>query len=168
LSPEAIREKFVDEWMQNNRHTFQSWRDHWIKDLSTRPRPALPEGDEDEEDEDEPSEDDGPKFRQPVRQQHVAEATRVHRNVPASSSTSRAPQSGNMIERKPVRKPSPPHSSPVKPTAGNSFTDEDTELLDDAYEDILNLDEDQIIDAWVTWAENVRSSSTCKYIKSLD
>jgi hypothetical protein len=44
----------------------------------------------------------------------------------------------------------------VKPTAGKHFTEEDTELLDDAYEDILNLAEDQIIDAWVTWAENVR------------
>lgn len=43
----------------------------------------------------------------------------------------------------------------MKPTAGNSFTDEDTELLDESYEDILNLAEDQVIDAWITWAENV-------------
>jgi hypothetical protein len=52
----------------------------------------------------------------------------------------------------------------VKPTAGNNFTDEDTELLDGAYGDILNLDEDRVIDAWVAWAENVRLSSTFKYV----
>lgn len=164
----AILEKHVDVWMQNSRHTFQSWRDHWIKDLSTRPRPTLPEAGGDEDDEDEPSEDDGPKFRQPVRQQYVAQVAKVSRNAaPASSSTSRVSQSRNMIERKPVGKSSPTHSSPVKPTAGNNFTDEDTELLDGVYGDILNLDEDQIIDAWVAWAENVRLSSTFKYVLRL-
>jgi hypothetical protein len=72
-----------------------------------------------------------------------------------------------MIERKPVGKSSPTHYSPVKPTAGNNFTDEDTGLLDGVYGDILNLDEDQIIDAWVAWAENVRLSSTFKYVLRL-
>ena len=76
--------------------------------------------------------------------------------IPASSSNSRPPQGRVVTERKTARKPSPPPSSPIKPTAGNSFTDEDTELLEASYEDILNLDENQIIDAWVTWAENVR------------
>jgi len=160
-----ILEKHVDIWMQNSRHTFQSWRDHWIKDLSNRPRSTLPEAGGDEDDEDEASEDDGPKFRQPVRQQSVAQVAKVYRNAaPASSSASRVPQSRNMIERKPVGKSPPPHSSPVKPTAGNNFTDEDTELLDGAYGDILNLDEDRVIDAWVAWAENVRLSSTFKYV----
>ena len=69
-----------------------------------------------------------------------------------------------MTERKPTRKPSSPLSSRIKPTAGKAFTDEDTELLEDSYEDILNLDEDQIIDAWVTWAENVRLFPVCKLV----
>jgi hypothetical protein len=54
----------------------------------------------------------------------------------------------------------------MKPTAGKHFTDKDTELLDDAYEDILNLDEDHIIDAWMTWAENVRLF--CQHVKHVD
>ncbi|PMD31138.1 hypothetical protein L207DRAFT_573195 [Hyaloscypha variabilis F] len=141
---------------KNNRHTFQSWRDHWIKDLSHRPRPTLSEDDEDGEEEegDELSKAYSPKFRPPVRQQNTARTATVQRNAPVSSSSSRPPQARAMVDRKPARKSSPPPSSPVKPTAGNAFTDEDTELLSDAYEDILNLDEDHIIDAWVTWAEN--------------
>jgi hypothetical protein len=154
----AILWTIVDAWLQNNRHTFQSWRDHWIKDLSHRPRPTLSEDDEDGEEEegDELSKAYSPKFRPPVRQQNTARTATVQRNAPASSSSSRPPQARAMVDRKPARKSSPPPSSPVKPTAGNAFTDEDTELLSDAYEDILNLDEDHIIDAWVTWAENVR------------
>jgi hypothetical protein len=140
--------------MQNNRHTFQSWRDRWIKNLSTRPRHALIEADEEDEDADDPSADDGPKFRQPVRKQHAPQVDNAHRDTSESSSPSRTSQSRGIMERKPVRKPSP-YSSPAKPTAGNSFTDEDTELLDDNYEDIINLAEDQIIDAWITWAESV-------------
>jgi hypothetical protein len=141
--------------MQNNRHTFQSWRDHWVKDLSNRPRPTLPE-DEGEEEEDKPSKSDSPKFKPPQRRQQVPQVASVHRTAPTPSSVSRRTlQRRDVSERVGARKPAPAPSSPLRPTAGNLFTDEDTELLDDAYEDILNLDEDHIIDAWVTWAENV-------------
>jgi hypothetical protein len=58
-------------------------------------------------------------------------------------------------EKKPVRNLPPAVASTVKPTAGRHFTEEDTELLEDAYDDILNLSDDQFIDAWLAWAENV-------------
>ena len=78
-----------------------------------------------------------------------------NRKAPASSSTSRPPHGRGVEERKTVRKSQLAPSSAAKPTAGRHFTEEDTELLDNSYEDILNLAEDQIIDAWMTWAENV-------------
>jgi hypothetical protein len=109
----------------------------------------------DEEEDDESPKHDNPQFWPPQRRKQVSATFTVQRSAPASSSTSRAAQGRNVTERKSVRNSSPP-LSPVKPTAGKPFTEEDTELLDDAYEDILNLAEDQIIDAWVTWAENVR------------
>jgi hypothetical protein len=66
------------------------------------------------------------------------------------------------VEKKTVPRSSPgPPSSPfVAKTAesagGNIFTDEETEALLEVYDDILNLREDAIIDAWMTWASAVR------------
>ena len=159
----------VNAQIQNNRHTFQSWRDHWIKDLSNKPRPTLPD-DEDEEDDNEveekPPRNNSPKLRSPQRRQKAPQVAPVHRKPPASSSVSRPSQRRDIGERQVARKSAPSRSSPMKPTAGKHFTDKDTELLDDAYEDILNLDEDHIIDAWMTWAENVRLF--CQHVKYVD
>jgi hypothetical protein len=54
----------------------------------------------------------------------------------------------------------------VESAGGNVFTEEETEALLEVYDDILNLREDAIIDAWMNWASAVRiavlpSSTNC-------
>jgi hypothetical protein len=65
-----------------------------------------------------------------------------------------------------VRKSSPAPSAALKPTAGKHFTENDTDLLLDSYDDILNLSDDQVIDAWLAWAAKVCSS--CNILELLD
>lgn len=40
---------------------------------------------------------------------------------------------------------------------GTEFTNDETELLVDHYESIMNIDEDQMIDAWIAWSVAVSS-----------
>jgi hypothetical protein len=42
-----------------------------------------------------------------------------------------------------------------KSTGGTEFTSEEIDLLDQASDDIMNLDENQTINAWLTWASVV-------------
>jgi hypothetical protein len=42
-----------------------------------------------------------------------------------------------------------------KSKGGNHFTKSEKELLMDAYDDIMDLDDDKIIDAWSAWAVTV-------------
>jgi hypothetical protein len=70
------------------------------------------------------------------------------------------------VEKKTVPRSSPgPPSSPfiaktVESAGGSIFTEEETEALLEVYDDILNLREDAIIDAWMTWASAVRIAFT--------
>jgi hypothetical protein len=40
------------------------------------------------------------------------------------------------------------------------FSQEDIQLLHNVYDDIMNLDEDQVIDAWAAWAGRVSGASS--------
>jgi hypothetical protein len=111
-----------------------------------------------------------PTNRRSVTQRLPSRATSSRSRPVASSSTApvaappviRVAEGSKVIVKKTVPRSSPgPPSSPfVAKTAesagGNIFTDEETEALLEVYDDILNLREDAIIDAWMTWASAVR------------
>lgn len=40
---------------------------------------------------------------------------------------------------------------------GKRFTDDETEMLFDNYNQIMDIDEDQMIDAWIAWSVAVSS-----------
>ena len=111
-----------------------------------------------------------PTNRRSVTQRLPSRATSSRSRPVASSSTApvaappviRVAEGTKVVEKKTVPRSSPgPPSSPfVVKTAdsaeGNIFTEEETEALLEVYDDILNLREDAIIDAWMTWASAVR------------
>jgi len=58
----------------------------------------------------------------------------------------------------PAQVPKEDNGQPLveKSKGGNHFTESEKELLMDVYDDIMDLDEDKIIDAWSAWAVTVR------------
>jgi hypothetical protein len=130
-----------------------------------QPRPQLPEDNDDEE------EDDAPTNRRTVPQRLPSRAAASQSRPVASSSTTpataphpiRVAEGSKAVEKTvPRSSPGPPSSPFVAKTAesagGNIFTEKETEALLEVYDDILNLREDAIIDAWMTWASAVRIS----------
>ncbi len=55
-----------------------------------------------------------------------------------------------------------PINQSAKPTPNKPFTKEDRQLLEDIYDDILNIDEGKVIAAWNAWAEEVGALPTFK------
>jgi hypothetical protein len=51
-------------------------------------------------------------------------------------------------------RPQPPSSSTTY-LNNDVFTDDETQELMDIYDDIINISEDKVIDAWMSWAEAV-------------
>ena len=47
------------------------------------------------------------------------------------------------------------HKFVAKSEGGNYFTKSEKDLLIQAYDDIMNINDDQIIDAWSVWAVTV-------------
>lgn len=76
-----------------------------------------------------------------------------------------AQPSRNRIETSPPEARSP-NASPLvqRSTGGNVFSEEETQELINAYDDINNLDEDMVIDAWLSWASQVCSLSIVLYL----
>jgi hypothetical protein len=56
---------------------------------------------------------------------------------------------------------SKPAASPRKPLKDQPFTEEDAKLLMAIYEDIVNIDEKRVFEAWEKWAENVKIIFQC-------
>ncbi|KAE8445129.1 hypothetical protein EG329_013731 [Mollisiaceae sp. DMI_Dod_QoI] len=141
----------------NNRHTFQSWRDRWIKHVSALPRPennVNEEDNENEEEDDEPGPSRRPIVRAPPRSS-VARPTATSA-LPTARIAPRRP-TADLAQEKSVRSPPLPRSPGANPfvqksAGGNVFSDEETEELVAHYDDIVNLSDDQIIDAWIAWA----------------
>jgi hypothetical protein len=121
-----------------------------------------------------------PTNRRTLTRRLASRATPSQLRPAASSSTApvtappviRVAEGTKVVEKKTVPRSSPgPPSSPfVVKTAdsaeGNIFTEEETEALLEVYDDILNLREDAIIDAWMTWASAVRIALFAGYSSS--
>ncbi|RDL36993.1 uncharacterized protein BP5553_04426 [Venustampulla echinocandica] len=117
----------------NSRHTFQSWRDRWVKYVSHRARPEL----SDEEGDEGPL----PPPTSRISRRHVS-------RPPTHASSSNAAQSR------------PPQTTPPKQTADQPgvqtpkpFSMRDEQQLLDAYDDIMNIDDEKVIAAWSAWAD---------------
>lgn len=124
---------------RNPRHTMQSWRDRWIKILQYRPRPAI---DNTEEDEAAP-----PQSPSTIdsRQSPRAIQTPVRVRSPRSS-----------VARSSDRRSSHTNIAMIRSEGGNIFTKKEDALLLAIYGDIENTDEDRVLDAWNTFASQVR------------
>ncbi|KAG4438097.1 hypothetical protein IFR05_006418 [Cadophora sp. M221] len=146
-------------------HTWQSWLDRWKRYVSGKKRPLLEDKDEDEENDLEPMAVP-PKPRQPRNQPSVS------RSIPRSAPRPSIPPSARS---RPTPQPKLPTqdslASPVaskrshnstkslkanpfilKSPGGDFFTNEETELLFDAYDAIMDLSDDLVIDAWIAWS----------------
>jgi hypothetical protein len=139
------------------RHTYQSWRDRWIKNCSNRARPPLQE--------DEEQSDDAPAYVPPVQVEHISRSTtNATANSRPGSVSSEIQNLPTNHSKKAASDPLPRTSShrpvrPVKLATENEFTEEeDQELLDNS-KAILDLDPDQAIDAWMNWAIQYPSHS---------
>ncbi|KAH6679048.1 hypothetical protein B0J14DRAFT_685928 [Halenospora varia] len=213
---------------KNPRHTFQSWRDRWIKYVQYRPRPSLTD-----EDEEEGEEEEDATSPQPLAKPAISSRRTAPPPVAAIASSSRAqPQplvsdyemeeEGEEIEaeesstaRLPARVKSEPPLRPTtskpssrtvgpssvslppaiksvknaqtarnrairnvaafKPTTNSpsatqnsAFTEDEMQMMLDNYDDIMNIRDDMIIDAWLQWALEYPTHSAqewCNFFK---
>jgi hypothetical protein len=150
---------FANNELQNNRHTFQSWRDHWIKYVSQHARPIDADAS--------PAPSDGPALVAKAGNRAALQKNRTERHVSqphrAPASTSRAandePVAGSVTGSKSSksRVAESPSANPwvAKSAGGLDFSQKEIQLLVDFYDDIVNIDEDKAIDAWAAWALQV-------------
>ncbi|KAL2069429.1 hypothetical protein VTL71DRAFT_14108 [Oculimacula yallundae] len=147
-------------------HTPQSWMDRWKRYVSLRKRPDENE-DEDETEEDKPESVPAPLKR---RQPRYAPS-----GPPPPIQSTPAPSIPPPPKIPPIQRPKPPTqasvASPVasekshnstkslkagpfvlKSVGGDVFTNAESKLLLDAYDEIMNISPDQIIDAWMAWS----------------
>ncbi|PVH78402.1 hypothetical protein DL98DRAFT_573149 [Cadophora sp. DSE1049] len=147
-------------------HTWQSWLDRWKRYVSVMKRPTLPEDDEEDEEEDDVEPVPvAPKPEQPRNPPPVS------RPVPRPARTSVSPPPkfrpksySKLPNQASVASPVPSVRSEnsstslkanpflLKSTGGNIFINEETQLLFDAYDAIMDLSDDQVIDAWIAWS----------------
>lgn len=123
---------------QNPRHTFQSWRDRWIKFLEHRPRPEMSDGDD--------HVDQG--NNEPLPKLHSRLPPKLRSHTASDAVTIASPQQTPIPQSKEF-------------SGSKTFTDEDTALLVNEYDDILNIDESEELNAWQAWADNVCRVSGC-------
>lgn len=162
--------------IQNPRHTWQSWRDRWVKTLAFRERPA-------------PRNSTSISPRPARRTEYPDPPQNVGRQrVPPSSSSrptkssaveplpatneakqqhkgERSPDKGSLRQQslsKPVvevdneeDEENDEENDEEEPIAGQSFTDEDEELLVTMFDEIEDIDPDQETEAWKAMAKKV-------------
>lgn len=127
-------------FLQDPRHTFQSWRDRWVKQLQQLPHPDLALDD---------------TIPGPVHERNGIQ-TNKKPSIAGSRVSPVIPPSSRSAQKSHNRRLSPaPALSRKSTSSGQSFTEEDCDLLWDEYEDIMNIDETLFIDAWEAWAEKV-------------
>lgn len=156
---------------QNPRHTFHSWRDRWIKHLQYLPRPTLDEEEEEVELTVPVRSTPRSKAPKPISKQaqleparpipkpSVAKPTANHAKLAPSRTMTRPTSAITVVETRHSDTKEAKETRPYLETSagGNNFTEEETQLLLDAYDHILNVDEDHIIDAWIAWAAEVKA-----------
>ncbi|PBP20963.1 hypothetical protein BUE80_DR008224 [Diplocarpon rosae] len=154
------------------RHTAQSWRDRWVKKLQFCKRPELQEeDDQSEEGEESETNHKSSASKSPSARQsqtgRPANKPRIQRAAPAQTQAHKNPHRNNSMPTH-ISTTSPVHSEKshtshvskafeanpfiLKSDGGNVFTDEETDLLFENYKSIMELNDDQIIDAWIAWS----------------
>ncbi|KFY00687.1 hypothetical protein O988_03169 [Pseudogymnoascus sp. VKM F-3808] len=135
-----IYEQFADK---NPRHTAQSWRDHWIKQLSSQPRPEI---NMDSTDWPVKNKEDRPRraFPPAIQSKNVvttpnASGARKPHMVP--------PATPHSLEGEIPISEEPPFTTDVP------FTDEDIAVLEDEYCDIVKVPQGKIVHAWEAFAK---------------
>ncbi|TAQ85461.1 hypothetical protein B7494_g6205 [Chlorociboria aeruginascens] len=126
----------------NSRHTMQSWRDRWIKQLSHRPRPDLPSS------HGSASPELGP---QPKTNEHRQPPPQPKSKAKLQSSPSQPrpkpldyETDTSLLLSSPVASQSEPRVPYIaKSKAGNKFSKEDEQLLLHHYDEIMNIDENK-------------------------
>ncbi|PBP27703.1 hypothetical protein BUE80_DR001304 [Diplocarpon rosae] len=154
------------------RHTAQSWRDRWLKKLQFCKRPELEEEDDQSEEGEEGETNHksiaskSPSARQsqtgrPANKPSIPRAapahTQAHKNphrtnsMPSHTSTT-SPVNSERSHTSHVPRAFEANPFILESDGGNVFTDEETDLLFEHYDSIMELNDDQIIDAWIAWS----------------
>jgi hypothetical protein len=155
---------------QHPRHTMHSWRDRWQRKLQfetlteeDREAAIKEQGEEAEADAQEQQQEEHTKA-QPIPRRVMPVSAR-NAPVPPITATVKAenispqpnirfigiPSATNGFQQH-NSSPSTSQSAPSPQVrADNDFTEEDVQLLLDEYDAIMNLDEEQVIDAWLAW-----------------
>lgn len=141
--------------LQNNRHTSQSWRDRWIKHVSLRPRPDIV-------DDLLSGPDNSSPAKSATRAPRISEPISGARVPPKAGSHDKRP--GQLHRDLSTGKVSSKATSPESPTVpwvakskgGRLFTRQEIRLLADNHDDIINIDENEEINAWAAWSDTVR------------
>ncbi|KAK5124877.1 hypothetical protein LTR85_001067 [Meristemomyces frigidus] len=161
---------------RNPRHTFQAWRDRYIKKLMTKPPigvalkvaanapPSPPEAPDEATDARGVSIKGKQKATSPVRRRTIEQLESAARVEPAAA-TFRLPRGSQMVSQSPEKsgspklrkKPQPPDQNDedddVDEALSNEFDDSDYERLLGEAKDIVAIDESQYMDAWQAYAQ---------------
>lgn len=110
---------------QHPHHTWQSWRERWVKNLKDKPRPNIPEGDLELK----LAEGHPPPQHSSAAAKPPARTTGVAR--PAQPNAERKPEAGPSTPQRSAPRPKPPTPASINRTARgrNKFTDEEDQLL---------------------------------------
>ncbi|KFZ03192.1 hypothetical protein V502_11151 [Pseudogymnoascus sp. VKM F-4520 (FW-2644)] len=127
-----IYEQFAEK---NPRHTPQSWRDHWIKQHSDRPRPEI-----DMNSTDWPVKKKGDRLRRAIPP------------APQSKNVTTTPNASGARKHPVLRSPSLP-TTPYSPEEELPFTEEDNEILEKEYPDIIDVPPEDWVRAWEAFAK---------------
>lgn len=146
---------------KNNRHTFQSWRDRWIKYVQFYARPSGLDttqsngGSAKTNTKPNPQKSRMPSSsKSPDHSRHIPPPLQATASSPrpVDSSFSSEPVGNIRSSRMKVPDSSQPNPWVARSTGGMNFTEEEVQLLLNVYDDIVNIDEDKAIDAWAAWA----------------
>jgi hypothetical protein len=124
--------------------------------LSNLNRPDLPD-DEEENLEESAAPRDSPQLKPRQNKTINNRAVVQSKAIPSRPSPGRTSKNTNSANDLAQRQQDLSTSRPyvAKSTAGTVFTQEETDLLMEAYDVILDVADDQIIDAWTAWAVEV-------------
>ncbi|KAI6710311.1 hypothetical protein JHW43_007163 [Diplocarpon mali] len=134
--------------LKHLQHTAQSWRDRWVKRLQFCKRPELQQANESEE-----SEESETNHKSTAPAPPLVRKSYIGRPQNKSPILRTAPAKTQAYAKSHTTKSTSTHISTASPSdGGNVFTDEETDLLFEQYETIMEINDDQIIDAWIAWS----------------
>ncbi|ELR05690.1 hypothetical protein VC83_01553 [Pseudogymnoascus destructans] len=137
-----VYEQFAEK---NPRHTAQSWRDHWIKQLSSKPRPEI-----------DMNSTDWPVKRKEDRPRRAIPSATRSENVATTPNASgaRRPTPGSpslpVASYSPENEHASTEEAPI--TKDVPFTEEDIETLEGEYSDLVKITPGTLVYAWEVFA----------------